>query len=248
MGGPMPPPMAGPPPAAPGGPQGGSSGSPSMNNLISRVLKLMQPAPPSPPPQAPPPQMPPMGMPPGMPPGGGMGMPPMQGGGMMPPGGGDPRAQIMQMLAMAGGGGGGPPGGMPPGGGQRLGMARGGYPFDYLSSRPGLPVRHFAMGGPSFGPMTGPMMFARGDYVPANGMGDGRSDHVPAKLSPGEYVMDAETVALLGNGDNTAGARRLDAMRKNVREQKGRALAKGKFSPDAKSPESYLPKKSRGRA
>jgi hypothetical protein len=105
------------------------------------------------------------------------------------------------------------------------------------------------MGGPSFGPMVSPYMYARGDYVAPDGMGDGRSDHVPAKLSPGEFVMDAETVSMLGNGDNDAGARRLDEMRKNLRKSKGQALAKGKFSPDAKSPESYLPKKPpRGRS
>jgi hypothetical protein len=75
------------------------------------------------------------------------------------------------------------------------------------------------------------------------GRGDGRSDHIEALLSPGEYVMDAETVALLGNGSSEAGARRLEEMRKSVRKQKGGALAKGKFSPDAKSPLSYLKKK-----
>jgi hypothetical protein len=46
--------------------------------------------------------------------------------------------------------------------------------------------------------------------------------------------MDAETVSMLGNGSNRAGADKLDAMRHNVRKQKGRALVKGKFSPDAK--------------
>lgn len=69
---------------------------------------------------------------------------------------------------------------------------------------------------------------------------DGRSDDVNAVLSDGEYVMDAETVALLGNGSNEAGARRLDQMRQQVRKQKGGALSKGQFSPDAKSPLSYL--------
>lgn len=69
---------------------------------------------------------------------------------------------------------------------------------------------------------------------------DGRSDDVNAVLSDGEYVMDAETVALLGNGSNQAGAKRLDDMRAQVRKQKGGALSKGKFSPDAKSPLSYM--------
>ena len=108
-------------------------------------------------------------------------------------------------------------------------MRRGGFPLDYLSGMPGLPVRTpYARGG--------------NDYVKSDGRGDGRSDHVPAVLSPGEFVMDAETVALAGNGDNEAGARRLEGMRQNLRKQKGRALAQGKFSPDTKPLESYMPK------
>ena len=69
------------------------------------------------------------------------------------------------------------------------------------------------------------------------GWGD---DTIDAKLSDGEYVMDAETVALLGDGSTKAGAERLDAMREQLRKQKGRQLAKGKFSPNAKSPLAYL--------
>jgi hypothetical protein len=72
------------------------------------------------------------------------------------------------------------------------------------------------------------------------GGGSGRDDTIDAKLSDGEYVMDAETVAMLGDGSTKEGARRLDAMRSNLRTHKGKALAKGKFSPNAKSPLSYL--------
>lgn len=72
------------------------------------------------------------------------------------------------------------------------------------------------------------------------GAGDGRSDSIEARLSDGEYVIDAETVALLGNGSTKAGAAMLDQMRQGIRQQKGRALAKGKFSPDAKSPLAYM--------
>ena len=74
----------------------------------------------------------------------------------------------------------------------------------------------------------------------ARGSGSGRDDTINAKLSNGEYVMDAETVALLGDGSSEEGARRLDAMRNNIREHKGRSLAKGKISPNAKAPLSYL--------
>ena len=76
---------------------------------------------------------------------------------------------------------------------------------------------------------------AHGGNVP-----DGRADNIHAMLSPGEYVMDAETVALLGNGNNDAGAKRLDQMREAVRKQKGGALSRGKISPDAESPLAYL--------
>jgi hypothetical protein len=74
----------------------------------------------------------------------------------------------------------------------------------------------------------------------AQGAGSGRADTIDAKLSDGEYVIDAETVAMLGDGSNKEGAKRLDAMRGKIRSHKGKVLAKGKFSPNAKSPLSYL--------
>ena len=63
-----------------------------------------------------------------------------------------------------------------------------------------------------------------------DGPGDGVSDSIPAviedegmagggqpaKLARGEYVIDARTVAALGNGSTDAGAERLDKMRKNI--------------------------------
>jgi hypothetical protein len=73
-----------------------------------------------------------------------------------------------------------------------------------------------------------------------NGAGDGRSDSIPAKLSDGEYVMDAETVSLLGNGSNKAGAHQLDQFRVNLRKHKGAELAKGRFSVNAKNPQAYM--------
>jgi hypothetical protein len=74
----------------------------------------------------------------------------------------------------------------------------------------------------------------------ARGSGSGRADTIDAKLSDGEYVIDAETVALLGDGSSKEGARRLDEMRTKLRAHKGKTLAKGKFSPNAKSPLSYI--------
>jgi hypothetical protein len=74
----------------------------------------------------------------------------------------------------------------------------------------------------------------------AKGSGTGRDDTINARLSDGEYVIDAEIVALLGDGSTEAGAKRLDQMRAEIRRQKGKNLAKGKISPNAKSPLAYL--------
>ena len=83
--------------------------------------------------------------------------------------------------------------------------------------------------------------YAEGGYA-VGGPGDGRDDKIPAMLSDGEYVIDAETVAMLGNGSTKAGADALDNFRVNIRKHKGRALSKGEFSDNAKKPEQYLKK------
>lgn len=86
---------------------------------------------------------------------------------------------------------------------------------------------------------SGEFSTSKGDtYV--EGPGTGRSDDIPARLSSGEYVMDAETVAMLGDGSSDAGARRLDELRANLRKHKGKKLAQGKFSDNAKAPAAYL--------
>lgn len=69
----------------------------------------------------------------------------------------------------------------------------------------------------------------------------GQEDKVQALLSDGEYVMDADVVSALGDGNNEAGAARLDKMRENIRSHKRSAPA-GKIPPKAKSPEAYLKK------
>jgi hypothetical protein len=90
-------------------------------------------------------------------------------------------------------------------------------------------------------PFKGLENMAEGGYA-VGGPGDGRDDKIPAMLSDGEYVIDAETVAMLGNGSTKAGADALDKFRVNIRKHKGRALSKGKFSDNAKKPEQYLKK------
>jgi len=106
-------------------------------------------------------------------------------------------------------------------GGNVPGFMRGGYPELYNA-----PVRHFDSGGAS--------------YVGGGGDSDGRADNVSARLSPKEYVMDAETMSMLGDGNPDHGAMKMDQFRANVRKHKGKALAKGKFSPNAKNPMEYL--------
>ena len=109
------------------------------------------------------------------------------------------------------------------------GQAEGGYQrggeFDYWSQNADVP-------------RVAPSVSAEGRYV--KGQGTGRSDDIPARLSDGEYVMDAETVALLGDGSGSAGARRLDEMRRNLRKHKAQNLQKGGFSHKAKQPNQYM--------
>lgn len=78
---------------------------------------------------------------------------------------------------------------------------------------------------------------ARGGYV-AGGT-TGQADKIPAMLSDGEYVMDADVVSALGDGNNAAGAKALDQMRQNVRAHKRGASPKS-IPPPAKSPLAYL--------
>jgi hypothetical protein len=103
-----------------------------------------------------------------------------------------------------------------------------------VPARPLPPMMQKAMGGLSAAFSSGgPRRLVRGP-------GTGRSDDIPAVLSDGEYVMDAETVALLGDGSTDEGARRLDELRKKLRMHKGKQLSRGQFSSAAKNPEEYL--------
>ena len=82
-------------------------------------------------------------------------------------------------------------------------------------------------------------MSNNGWYGYARGGTAGQDDKVPAMLSHGEYVIDADTVAALGDGNNEAGAGALDRMRENVRRHK-RSAPPNKIPPKAKAPEQYL--------
>jgi hypothetical protein len=84
---------------------------------------------------------------------------------------------------------------------KELGMAKGGLPSKY---REAAPPGH----NPEF--ITG----LTGFY--ADGRGTGQSDDIPAMLHDGDYVMDADTVAALGDGSSKAGRQALEQFRTQV--------------------------------
>lgn len=67
----------------------------------------------------------------------------------------------------------------------------------------------------------------------------GQEDDVNARLSHGEYVFDADTVAALGDGNTEAGAAELDRMREAIRRHKRSAPA-SKIPPPSKGALAYL--------
>ena len=66
-----------------------------------------------------------------------------------------------------------------------------------------------------------------------------KSDDIPAMLADGEYVIDAETVAQIGNGSTKAGAQALDKFREGIRAHK-RSAPINKIPPKTKALTSYL--------
>lgn len=105
----------------------------------------------------------------------------------------------------------------------------------------GEPEQGYAYGGiAEGGPLSVLSEGGAGNHGPVRGPGTGRSDDIDARLSDGEYVWDAETVALLGDGSTEAGAEALDRAREAIRRHKGKALARGEFSPAARSPLDYI--------
>ena len=86
-----------------------------------------------------------------------------------------------------------------------------------------------------------PQFFSEGGlqnrYV--RGEGDGTSDDVPAMLANGEFVIPADVVASLGNGDNDSGAKVLDEFLAVIRKHKRDADAKH-LPPDSKGALGYL--------
>jgi hypothetical protein len=91
------------------------------------------------------------------------------------------------------------------GAGLRGGLAHGGLPTKYEKAAPKGHNPEFITG------LTG--------YY-AQGGGTGQSDDIPAMLHDGDYVMDADTVAALGDGSSKAGAEVLEKMRNSVPQSK----------------------------
>ena len=87
-------------------------------------------------------------------------------------------------------------------------------------------------------PMTNGRLNFR-DGAPVHGPGDGQSDDIPAMLADGEYVIDAETVAQIGNGSTKAGAQALDKFSEGIRAHK-RSAPINKIPPKTKALTSYL--------
>jgi hypothetical protein len=91
--------------------------------------------------------------------------------------------------------------------------------------------------------MASPLMAAGGvphkgsHYV--EGEGGGQDDLIEARLADGEYVFDADIVSALGDGSNKEGAKKLDAMREQIRKHK-RSAPLNSIPPKAKSPLAYL--------
>ncbi len=71
------------------------------------------------------------------------------------------------------------------------------------------------------------------------GKDGGQDDTIDARLSPGEYIIDAEVVSALGDGNTEAGAKKLDKMRYNVRKHK-RSGGLAQIAAKSKEPEEYL--------
>jgi hypothetical protein len=120
------------------------------------------------------------------------------------------------------------------------GMGGGGNDVDSLLMRLGVhPGPNVVRAGSRFA-AGGPLSHAGPGHV--SGESSGQADDVNARLSDGEYVIDADVVSALGDGNNAAGARSLDQLREAVRKDKRSAPA-NKIPPKAKPAVKYLPRK-----
>lgn len=124
--------------------------------------------------------------------------------------------------------------------------------FDAPGLRPRMGINPLSMYGNNTAEMMMTKPLARGGLSDVSniisskkpprmvhGVNGGQDDDVPAMLSSSEYVMDADTVAALGDGNPEAGARKLDEFRERVRRHK-RSAPVHRIPPKARSVESYM--------
>jgi hypothetical protein len=71
------------------------------------------------------------------------------------------------------------------------------------------------------------------------GDGMGQADDIPINASGGEYMVPADAVSDLGDGNNAAGAKVMDKWVQAIRER-ARSTAPDQNPPPAKSPNDYL--------
>lgn len=113
------------------------------------------------------------------------------------------------------------------------------FEVDFFKQNPYFEADEYAEGGSI--PGHNPEFFSEGGiqnrYV--KGEGDGTSDSVPAMLASGEFVIPADVVSNLGNGDNDAGAEVLDEFLKAIRVHK-RSAKPNQLPEDSKGPLAYL--------
>ena len=97
---------------------------------------------------------------------------------------------------------------------------------------------HFAEGGEA---EHIPEFYSEGglQHTFVRGGGTGTSDSVPAMLATGEFVIPADVVSSLGNGDSNAGSHALDGLLKNVRKHR-QSNSPNELPPDSKNPLDYL--------
>lgn len=91
---------------------------------------------------------------------------------------------------------------------------------NYLSLARGGALNRPRMAAAAPPPRSPTFDTARGDKH-VRGAGGGQDDNVNAKLSPGEWVADANFVSAIGDGNNEEGSRRLYDMRRRVMAEKG---------------------------
>lgn len=98
-------------------------------------------------------------------------------------------------------------------------------PQQQQGMRPSAPMaapRNFAAGGSALDAIEGMGALSQSEpfvgYV--EGVDGGQTDLIDAKLSPGEFVWDADTVSAIGDGNNAAGAEILEQERQRIRSAK----------------------------